>query len=85
VEGRKPRNGSSALMRHSIDQPLMLDVFLAERQLLAVGDADHLLDEVQPGDELGDRVLDLQAGVHLEEVELLGRAADHELDRAGDS
>ena len=59
------------------------DVGLGQRQLLAVGDADHLLDEVQPGDELGDRVLDLQAGVHLEEVELLGRAADHELDRAG--
>ena len=43
-----------------------------------------LLDEVDPPHHLGDRVLDLQAGVHLEEVRLVGALArHHELDRAG--
>ena len=47
------------------------DVALAERQLLAGGDADLLLDDVDAGDELGDRVLDLHPRVHLDEVELV--------------
>jgi hypothetical protein len=41
-------------------------VVLGERQRLARGDAQLQLDEVEPGDELGGRVLDLQARVHLE-------------------
>jgi hypothetical protein len=57
------------------------DLRLRERQLLAGRHADHQLDQVQPGDALGDRVLDLQPRVHLEEVEALV-AADDELDRA---
>ena len=60
-----------------------LDVLLPEGQLLAGGDADHLLDEIEAGDQFGHRMLDLQAGVHLEEVEALVRSADDELDRAG--
>ncbi len=40
-----------------------------EPERLARGDPQLLLDEVEPGDELGDRVLDLDAGVQLEEVE----------------
>ena len=36
-------------------------------ELLAVGDAQHLADEVDAGDLLGHGVLDLQAGVDLEE------------------
>ena len=36
-----------------------------------------------PDDLLGDRVLDLEAGVHLEEVELAGRVVEQELDGAG--
>jgi hypothetical protein len=44
--------------------------------------ADHLLDQVDAGDEFGDRVLDLQAGVHLQEIKTLVLAGD-ELDRAG--
>ena len=36
----------------------------------AVGDADLLEDEVDVGDHLGHRMLDLDAGVHLDEVEL---------------
>ena len=35
------------------------DRVLPERQRLARGDVDHQLDEVEPGDALGDRVLDL--------------------------
>src|SRR5207247_5072334 len=38
--------------------------------------------EVDAGDPLGDRVLDLQAGVHLEEVEAPA-LVEQELDRAG--
>ena len=36
-------------------------------QRLAVGDAEHLAHQVDAGDLLGDRVLDLQPGVDLEE------------------
>ncbi len=67
----------------ALDRPAVaLHVVLRERQLLAGGHADHQLDQVEPGDALGDRVLHLQPGVHLEEVEALV-LADHELHRAG--
>ena len=52
------------------------------RQRRALGDGELQLDEVEPGDELGDRVLDLQPGVHLEEPEAAVRL-EQELDRAG--
>ena len=42
----------------------------------------HGLDQVGAGDHLGDRVLDLQPGVHLQEVELAVGGQD-ELHRAG--
>ena len=45
------------------------------------GDADLLAHDVDPGDHLGDRVLDLQARVHLEEEVLL--ADEQPLDGAG--
>src|SRR5262249_59901509 len=48
---------------------------------LAGGDADLLVDEVEPGHHLGDRVLDLDARVHLDEVEVAA-AVDEELDGA---
>ena len=35
------------------------------------GDAQLLGDQVEPGHQLGHRVLDLQAGVHLQEHELV--------------
>ena len=38
---------------------------LGDRQLLAVGDAELLADEVEAAGLLADRVLDLQAGVDL--------------------
>ena len=61
---------------------------VAER--LPGGDADLLLHYVDPGDHLGDRMLDLDPGVHLDEVELLvpvhqelHRARRHVVDRVG--
>ena len=60
------------------------DVVLGDRQLLARRDPHLQLDEVDAGDHFGDRVLDLQAGVHLHEEELVGPVGgDDELDRAG--
>ena len=47
------------------------EIALREAERLAGGDADHRLHDVDAGDRLGDRVLDLHARVHLEEVELL--------------
>ena len=55
----------------------------AQRERLAGGDAQLLLDEVDAVDQLGHRVLDLQPRVHLEEEELAGVAGRDELDRAG--
>ena len=52
-----------------------------DRQGLAGGDEQLLLDEVDAGDELGDGMLDLQPRVELEEVEAL--AVQHELGGPG--
>ena len=59
-----------------------LNLLLGQRQLFAGGDADHQLDQVNAGDQFGDRMLDLQAGVHFQEVEALV-GTDDELDRPG--
>ena len=58
-----------------------LDLLLGDGQRLAGGDQDLLADDVDPGDHLGHAVLDLHAGVHLEEEVLV--ADLHPLDRAG--
>ena len=55
---------------------------LGDLQLQAVGDAELLADEVDAAGLLGDRVLDLQAGVDLEEGDR-AVGADEVLDRAG--
>ena len=47
------------------------DILLAKRQWLAGGDPDLLLDQVDAGDHLGDRMLDLDPGVDLDEVEVV--------------
>src|SRR5467141_4028103 len=47
-----------------------LDVLLAHGQPLARGDANLLLDDVDTGDHFGHRMLDLDACIHLDEVEL---------------
>ena len=52
-----------------------------ERQRRAGGDADLLAHQVDAGHRLGDRMLDLQAGVHLDEVELA--VLEQELHGAG--
>src|SRR5690606_37513373 len=46
------------------------DVLLAQAQLLAAGDQQLLAHQVDAGDHLGHRALDLDAGVHLDDVEL---------------
>jgi hypothetical protein len=69
VDGRKPFAGSSLVMRHSIAQPGGAMSSCAERQPLAAAIAKLPLHEVDARHELGDRVLDLDARVHLEEVE----------------
>src|ERR1700693_4298802 len=57
------------------------DVALTITQRLAGGDAQLLADDVDAADHLADRVLDLQARVHLDEIE---RAVlIEELDRPG--
>ncbi len=63
-----------------------LDRVAARRRWLgveaaAVGDQQLQRDEVEAGGRLGDRVLDLKPGVHLEEEEV-ARLVGHELDRA---
>ena len=49
----------------------------------ALGDPHLLLDEVEAGEQLGDRVLDLEPGVHLQEPEPPGGLVVEELHRAG--
>ena len=79
-----PRRGSEVLARvlgvdPALDRvPAQLDVLLGDRQRLSRGHPDALLDDVDPGDELGHRVLDLDAGVHLQEevLALLEQALD---------
>src|SRR4030065_1089304 len=54
----------------AFDRPtVQVDVLLGDVQLAAAGDADLLFDDVQPGDRLGDRGLDLQAGGYFGERE----------------
>ena len=59
-----------------------LDVGLLERQRLTGCNADHPLDDVQAGHQLGHRMLDLDTGVHFQKVEVLLSIGD-EFDRAG--
>ena len=67
----------------ALDRPAgELDVALLERELLAGRDADHLLDEIDAGDQLGHRMLDLEPRVHLEEIEAAILPGD-EFHRAG--
>ena len=56
---------------------------LRECQPLARGDPQLLGDQVDAGDQLGDRVLHLDPGVHLDEEELAAVGVDQELNRAG--
>ena len=57
------------------------EVALRHRQRQPGGDANLLFHEIDAGHFLGDRVLDLDARVHLHEVKLA--VLEEELDRAG--
>ena len=57
----------------------LAQVFLLPRKWLALGDLDLGPDEIHAGDLFGHGVLDLQARVHLEEVEVVVGIGD-ELD-----
>src|SRR5476651_1493207 len=46
------------------------DVLLGEAQRCAGGDADLLAHDIDAGDRLADRMLDLQAGIHFDEIEV---------------
>ena len=65
-----------------LDRVADLDRRFAD-QGLAVGDEQLQLDQVEPGGGLGDRVLDLQPGVHLQEGEGLVVRLVEELDGSG--
>ena len=75
-------SGSSALMRHSIECPVNVTSPCLNAEPLAGRDPDLLLDDVDAGHHLGDRMLDLQARVRFHEVEAAVRI-HQELERAG--
>ena len=58
------------------------DLLLGVGQGQPRGDADLLPHQVHPGDEFSDRVLHLDPGVHLDEIEV-AVGVQHELDGAG--
>ena len=60
---------------------VQLHVGLRQRQRLAGSDAKLQIDEIESGDELGHRMLDLQARVHLHEDEIA--FGQQEFDGAG--
>ena len=62
--------GFSALMRHSMAWPEKVTSVLLEAISGRRGDADLLAHEVEAGDHLGHGMLDLEARVHLDEIEL---------------
>ena len=73
VAGRNPASASSAYSRTSTAWPPRVsdrvDLRLVEPERLAGGDPELVGDEVATGHDLGHRVLDLEARVHLEEEE----------------
>ena len=60
-----------------------LHIILGDGELLPGGNAQLLLDEVHTGDHLRNGVLHLDAGVHLDEVELIFGVIEDELDGSG--
>ena len=57
-------------------------LLLGKGQRLARGNAQLQLDQIEPVDQLGDRMLDLQAGIHFQKKKLALFVED-ELHRAG--
>ena len=81
--GQEARGGILGVQPHLDGVARLGQLVLGARQRLAGGHLQLPGDQVLPGDQLGDRVLDLQPRVHLEEEELAGVGVDDELDRAG--
>src|SRR5579863_1449505 len=82
----RPRRGHEGLGVFRVDAALHgvtadLHVALRVRQPLAGGDQQLRLDQIDAGDEFGHGMLHLDAGVHLDEVEL--PVLEQELERAG--
>ena len=67
VDGSHPAAGSSATRRTSIAWPVNVMSSWANGRAWPLGDADLHLDQVDAGDRLGHRMLDLESGVDLEE------------------
>ena len=68
----------AAFHRPTVD----LQIGLGKRQLFTLRHPDHLFDQIDAGDQFGDRMFDLQPGVHLQKVEI-ARAIDDEFHRPG--
>ena len=68
----------TAFHRPAVD----LEIGLGKGQFFTIGHADHLLHQIDAGDRLGHRMLDLKAGVHFQEIEV-PVAIDDELHRPG--
>jgi len=85
--GYPARCGSEAVLRILGVEPCLDRVPVGGRRLpgerLAARDVQLHLDQVKPGGQFRDRVLDLQPGVDLDEHELHGHRVEQELDRAG--
>jgi hypothetical protein len=86
--GRQPSGRRQEVARRvlgidaALDRPAgELHVGLLQLQRLARRDPDHLLDQIDAGDQFRHRMLDLQPRVHLEEEEAAVLPGD-ELDRA---
>ena len=58
------------------------NILLAERKRLATRDANHLRDEIDADDHFGNRMLNLDAGVHFDEVIVTGFIVVKILNRA---
>ena len=77
--------GDAALQCVRVDANLFLPRYAALRRAdrRARGDADLRLDQIDAGDAFGNRVLDLNARIDFDEVELAGVGVLQELDGAG--
>ena len=82
VQGRKLFFGSSALMRHWIAWPCSVTSSCVNVKRHACRDGDLIAHDVDRRDLFGHRMLDLQAGVHFNEVEP-AVLVQEELDGAG--
>ncbi len=65
------------------DPGLLGDAGFRLADAVTLGDADLRLDDVDPGNLFGHRMLDLDARIDLDEIELAGIGVHQELDGTG--